>query len=93
MKKPVLFLSLLTLFIITLTIVQIVVSNNLSTKGVSLGKLEDEIRAYKKENTLLREKMLTLASFTNVASKAAELGLTTQKSEVYLNASVPLAIR
>ncbi len=93
MKKPVLFLGSILFLIVVLSVVQIIVSNSLSTKGVSLGKLEDEIQLYKKENMLLKEKVLTIASYTNVASKAAEIGLTKHVSAVYADTSFPIAKR
>lgn len=90
MKKPVLFISLI---IVILSIVQIIVSNNLSTKGVLLGKLEDEIKAYKKENYLIREKLLLASSFTNIASKAGSLGFVDDKSQIVLSPSLVLAVK
>lgn len=93
MKKPFLFVSIIVLTIIILSIIQITVSNNLSTEGVVLGKLEDEISVYKKDNYLIREKLLVVASLTNIASKAENLGFTDDRSHIVLTPSFVVAIK
>lgn len=93
MKKPILFVLFIIGTVFILSIVQVVVSNSLSTKGVSLGKLEDEKGAYKKENTLLKEKLLLASSYTNIASSAGTLGFVRSKAQVYLTSPLPLAFR
>lgn len=72
---------------------QIIASNTLSTKGVLLGKLEDEVEQYKKENTFLKEKVLAMSSFTRIASSAGELGLDTQTAKIYLHTPISVALR
>ena len=91
MKKPIYFLGSIVILIVVLSVTQIIVSNSLSTKGVSLGKLQDKIQANKKENMLLKEQVLTLSSFTTIASKAAEIGLQKNVSRLYMETSMPIA--
>jgi len=93
MKKPSLFISVIVLTIVVLSIIQITVSNNLSTEGVALGKLEDEISVYKKDNYLIREKLLVVSSLTNVASKSENLGFTEDKFRIILTPSFVVAIK
>lgn len=93
MKKPKLFIATLVIIMIFLSVVQVVVSNSLSTTGQMLGKLDKEIQSYKKENTLLKEKLLSVSSLTNVASEAAHLGFVENKSNVFLTAPLPLAVK
>jgi len=92
MKKPILFIIAIISIIVSLSIVQVTVSNNLSTTGVDLAKIEEEISFYKKENTVLKEKLLVSSSLDNIASKAAELGFIEEKTRVFLS-KPPLAKR
>lgn len=78
--------------VISLSIVQVVVSNNLSTTGVELAKIEEQIATYRKQNTVLQEKLLMASSLTIIASKAAEMGFVEEKSRIFLQTS-PLAVR
>lgn len=93
MKKTKLFITSIVLMIIFLSVIQVVVSNSLSTVGVTLVKLQKEISFYKKENAILREKLLTASSLTNIASHAAELGFVEEKTYVLLPAPLPLAVK
>lgn len=93
MKKPFLFLGSLFLLILLLSVVQVIVSNRLSTTGMALGKLQDDISQYKKENAILREKVLVASSLDHIASAAAELGFTQTKSYVFLSAPLPIALQ
>lgn len=93
MKKPVFFVLFIIGAVFILSIVQVVVSSSLSTKGVSLGKLEDEKSAYKKENAFLKEKLLLASSYAHIASEAGTLGFVRSKAQVYLTSPLPLAFR
>lgn len=92
MKKPLLIIGLLIGIIIALTLVQVWVSNRISTTGITLAKISDEISSYKRENALLSEDVLVNSSLTQIASSAAELGFVDVKSSVYINAPLPLAV-
>lgn len=92
MKKPILFIILIIGIVISLSIIQVSVSNSLSTTGLELAKIDNQITEYKKKNALLHEKLLTASSFTTIASQAAELGFIEAKSRVFLPKS-PLAAR
>ncbi len=93
MKKAVTFITLVIGIIFVLSIIQIVVSNKLSTTGIVLGGLQDQIKTYKTENTLLAQQLLVLSSYNTIASSAADLGFITSKSPIVLSAPLPLAIR
>lgn len=93
MKKPI-FLIILAIFVIViLSVVKTVVSGKLSTSGVSLSKIEEEISSYKTQNLILREKLLAVASLNSISSKAALLGFVEKKSEFVLTKPLPLAIK
>ncbi len=93
MKKPAIFITFLGLIVIFLTIVQVVVSNRLSTTGNNLWKLEEEVAYYEKQNAVLKEELLTVSSLNNIASTAGQLGFVEDKSQIFLSAPLPLAVR
>lgn len=91
MKKTGFFITSLILIILFLSVVQVVVSNRLSTTGVELGRLQGEIKDYKNENALMKEKLLTFSSFTHIASIASKEGFVRNKSYVLMTSPLPLA--
>ena len=93
MKKPFIFLGSLVFLILVLSVVQVIVSNRLSTTGTELGKLQDDISNFKKENAILREKVLVASSLDRIASSAAELGFTDTKTHVFISAPLPIALQ
>ena len=93
MNKPYVVIIALVFVIISLTMVQVVVSNRLSTTGLALGKLEESISEYKNENTVLKEKVLIVSSLTYIASSAAKLGFVQTKTPVFLSTPLPLALK
>lgn len=84
--------SLLIIFTIVLQGASIFITNTKATDGVSAGKLANELEELKIENMELESKMLTLASFKNVASKAAELGYSDNQDFVSLFDPVEVAL-
>ena len=74
-------------------IIEISVSNSLTTDGIQLGKIQANIDTVKKDNMLLKEKLLTMSSYTEIASQAAALGFVNAKSAIFLDQPIPLAIK
>lgn len=93
MKKPVLALSIIILIIIALSVTRVVFSNGMSTSGVALDQIQTEISVYKIQNTILKEKLLSMTSLDYIASKASVLGFVESKTNISLNRSIPLAIK
>lgn len=93
MKKPSLIIGSLLFMILTLSVVRIFISNNVSTSGVVLGKIQEELDMYKFQNSIISEKLYADASLTNVSKKAYDLGFVDSKSELVLNKQVPVAIK
>lgn len=93
MKKPLFFISIIISIIIVLSIVQVAVANRISTTGVTLSKLQEELKIYKKENTYLHERILAASSLTTISEKAIGLGFTEVNNKVFLSAPLPLALR
>jgi cell division protein FtsL len=93
MKKTIAIVAIVLLVVIGLSIVQVSVANMISTKGIELSKMEQAISNYKRQNALMKEKILERSSFTEIASKAGELGFVPSKSNIYLTSPLPLAKR
>lgn len=93
MKKPALIITSLFILILALSVIKIFVSNRIATSGVVLGKVQEDLSKYKLENYTLSEKLYTLSSLTNIASKAYDLGYTDSKTDFVLNNQVPVAIK
>lgn len=91
MRKPKIILLINFSIIIFLILIQVVVSNSLSTTGLNLSSIDKGIEAYKKENILLKEKLLSLSSLTNIASEAARIGFVDDKSSIFVSSVVPIA--
>ena len=85
-------ISVLFLTIIVLSVVQIVVSNRLSSTGLILSSMQEEIANYKRDNTSLSEKLLEETSLTHIASRAATLGFVETKAQVYIQPAHPVAL-
>ena len=92
-KQTRLLITIVVSIVIALSVVQVAVSNSLSTTGITLSYIEQEIKLYKKDNAFLREKFLVSGSLLQVASKAASLGFVEGKQQLVVGASLPIAIK
>ncbi len=93
MKLSGIFVTSLLFVIIILSVVQVVVSNKLSTAGITLGQMDDRIATLKNENNILQSKLLTKESYINIASSASSLGFVEEKSSILLSRFTPLALK
>ncbi|EKD65142.1 MAG: hypothetical protein ACD_50C00178G0007 [uncultured bacterium] len=93
MKKKVFIIAFILFTIISLSVGQVVVSNRLSTEGIDLQKIEEEIHFYKAQNSTLSEKLFTASSLSNIASRAALLGFVENKSQLVVKTSLPIALK
>ena len=93
MKKPVLLISFLALIVVVLVVVRISLVNSISTTGVTLVDIQNQIDQVKKENELLKERYLTAASYTTISQQAEKQGYVPEKSQVDLTAPQPIALR
>lgn len=87
------FIGWLIIVVVLLSFMRVVVSNRISTSGVVLGKLNDQVQNLKIENDLLEEKLLTMSSLTNIASEAAKLGFSEKTDSLVLSNNLPIAQR
>jgi len=95
MKRGYILLGLLLLIVIALSVVQISVSNMLSTGGIELAQVQDEIHGLQKDNAILKEQIYSMASLTNIAQKADKLGYVAgvNTSTLVIANPQPLAIK
>lgn len=91
-KKRVVLFIIVGVFI-ALSLVQVVLSNSLSTTGIALSRLENEVARYQRLNSMLRETILTETSLTKIASSAATFGFLQQSSQIVIDSSIPIAAR
>jgi hypothetical protein len=93
MKKPLFIIGFLGCITIALLLGRITLENSISTTGITLVDMQNEINTYKNENELLKVQYLSEASFTHIAAKAKKLGYIPVANEVDLTAPLPLALR
>ena len=92
MKKLILVTTSLFFIVIVFAIVQVMMTNMLSTDGAQLSELQAEVSKYKRENALLNEKILQASALTTVAEKATQQGFV-PSSQTYLSTPLPLALK
>lgn len=92
MRKSMIIIFLVVL-VMTLSVVRTVLFNKLSTAGIAMSEIEEDIHLYKLENAMLSEKLFLESSLNSIASKAAALGYVEEKSQLVLSKSLPLAVR
>lgn len=92
-KQTRLLITIIVSIVIVLSVVQVAVSNSLSTTGITLSRIEQEIKLYKRDNAFLREKFLVSGSLLQIASKAANLGFVEGKSQLVVGTTLPIAIK
>ncbi len=93
MKKPVIFIVINIAIIVGLSIVQVVVANGISTSGIELSKVQQQIGELKRSNAMLHEQILTASSLTSIASIASSMGFEEEKSPLVISSPLPLARR
>jgi type II secretory pathway pseudopilin PulG len=93
MKKAVLSILVLVLIVFGLSLVRIYISNQVSTSGVVLGQIQQQIDTYKMENIQLAENLYTKSSLTNIAEQAQKQGFVEQKTDFVINGQVPVAYK
>ena len=78
--------------IVALAVVRVAILNSISTTGIELVNIQNELTIYKKQNVLLKEEYLEVSSLTAIDKKAKSLGFVDAKSHIYLNTPLPLAL-
>lgn len=93
MKKAYLLITFLLGVTIALAMGKAVLQNTLSTSGVVVDKIDQEISYYKTQNAILSEQLLTISSLTNIEEKAKQAGFVKENSSMVIKTSSSLAVR
>lgn len=93
MKKPMYLLAFMFAIVVALSLIRISLVNSISTTGIALVDLQNQIDEVKKENEILKEQYLQAASFTSISKKAKSMGFAPAKSHLNMAAPLPLAKR
>lgn len=72
---------------------RVVVLNTISTSGIALDRINDEIVNYKLQNDILSEELLTISSLTSIASEAAKMGFSYKTDKYVLTSPNTLAAK
>lgn len=93
MKRPAYLIIFIFVTIVGLAIAQVSVANQISTTGAELALLQKEVDEYKRQNTILQEELLAVASFTTISEQAKAMGYEQIKTQLTLSESLPLALK
>lgn len=93
MKKQIIVLGSMFLVVVVLTVTRAVISNNLSTAGVDLSRLDQEIDAYQRKNALLQEKILHASAYTTLEETAEKRGYEAMSKQIVLTSPLPIAYK
>ncbi|HSX09809.1 MAG TPA: hypothetical protein VLF93_06665 [Candidatus Saccharimonadales bacterium] len=91
MKKPIFIISFLGVVVVALLIARIAMVNSISTTGITLVNIQNQIAEYKRQNELLKVAYLQSASYNTIGKEAKKLGYVPVTSEIDLSAPQPLA--
>lgn len=70
-----------------------ILQNSLSTSGIFVSEMQQEINSYKTQNAILSERLLTASSLTTIIEKARKAGFTSENNLMVLRSSGSLAVR
>lgn len=77
--------------IFLLLIIQVVVSNRISTSGLEINRLQEEIEYANEENRILNEKIASASSLLVLKGKAITQGFAKNSIPLYLSSDLPVA--
>lgn len=84
---------LVILAVLTLSLVQIVISHHLSTSGEKVRQMEDRITFLEQENRILNGEISTVGSLSSISVKASELGLVRTSQIQHFTPQIPVALK
>lgn len=83
---------LVTLLVISLALIQLVITHRLATSGGAIRELEIKAQRLEDKSELLRQEITQLGSLRRVAQKAEELGFVRNNSLLHLIPELPVAM-
>ncbi len=93
MKKPALIILFLVMTIVVLSLFKTFLANRISTSGMVLGDIQQQISYYKTENAILSEKVYSMSSLTYVSKEAKNLGFVQNSGDFVLTNPLPIALK
>lgn len=95
MKRTYLILAFLVTSIVILSVIQISLSNILTTGGIQIETMQQQLVLLQKDNASLKEQMYSLASLTHIAEVASKEGFIADQKTAFVtnNSTTPLAIK
>ena len=76
-----------------LVIARVALSSAFASDGITLAAMNQQIASLDRENMIMQEKLLTLSSYTHIASDAASEGFVDDASQISLNQATPIAVK
>lgn len=85
-------LAIIIFIILSLSLIQLVISHRLATSGEQVRLLETEISSLEKENNKLSAEINQIASLSRIASEAEKMGLIKATIVLRLTPEIPVAM-
>lgn len=85
-------LAIIVVTILSLSLIQLVISHNLATSGEEVRSLEAEISFLERENNKLSAEINKIASLSRIATEAEKMGLTKATHVLHLTPEIPVAM-
>ena len=85
-------LAIIIVTILSLSLIQLVISHRLATSGEKVRLLEAEISLLERENNRLSAEINQIASLSRIASEAEKMGLTKATQVLRLTPEIPVAM-
>lgn len=87
------FTKILVTLVVILMIIQVVVSNRLSTMGARIERTVRERELIKQENEILTLKIASMSALLHVSQKATELGFVKYPFYYYIKHKLSIALK
>lgn len=91
MKRNYLAILIIT-FVVTLALVQLVMTHRLATAGETVKELEIEASRLEEKNELAKQEINQLGSLRKISQEAEKLGFVRQNNVLHLTPEVPVAM-
>ena len=92
MKGYIFIVTILSVTIVALLLIEITLSNQIATKGTALLLIENNTDVLKNQNLIIQQQVLQASALTTIDQKAKELGYVADNTPVYITAPLPLAL-
>jgi len=91
MKKQLNLILFLFILITLLSLTKIAISNSITTNGITLNSMQQEIVSLNTQNYIIRQKYLQQASLLTIEQKAKAEGFTPNQTDYFVSETQHLA--